>query len=118
MVLRAGVNFPSPQREGESLFEAHREVEGANVLGQRPNGDEINAGLGEFTDRFERHVAGYFKLGFAVGQFYCLAHLLGFEVIKHDDIGAGLDSLLQLLQVFDFHFDGHIRMQPEGFSTA
>ena len=31
------------------LAKAHRQVEGANVFGQRANGDEIDAGFGEFA---------------------------------------------------------------------
>lgn len=97
------------------LFEAHGEVKGANVFGQRADGDVVHTGFGEFTDRVERDVPGNFKLGAAVSQFYRLAHLLSFEIVEHDDIGSGLNGLLQLFQAFDFHFNRDVRVQPEGF---
>ena len=45
--------------EGDNLFEAHREVEGADVLGQGAYGDVIDAGFSKFADGVERHVAGH-----------------------------------------------------------
>ena len=62
-----------------------------------------------------RYVAGDFKLRLAIRAFDGFAHLFGFEVIEHDDVSPGLERGVQLFHVFDFDFDRHIRMQPEGF---
>lgn len=53
---------PLRAERGDNLFEAHREVEGADVLGQGAYGDVIDAGFSKFADGVERHVAGHLKL--------------------------------------------------------
>ncbi len=51
-LAREVVNLASPVGADRALChlaKAHRQVEGANVFGQRANGDEIDAGFGKFT---------------------------------------------------------------------
>ena len=55
---------------------------------QRPNGDEIDAGLRDFEYIFERNVDGRLKLCPAVGDFYGLAHCLGRHVVKEDPLNT------------------------------
>ena len=85
------------------------------MFGQRANRDEIHACFGKFAQRFMGDIARDFQTRLAVCAFYRFAHLVGFEVIEHDDVGSGFQRVVQLIQAFYFDFNRHIWVQPECF---
>lgn len=102
----------------DKLFEAHREVEGADMLGQGANGDVIDAGFSKFADGVERHVAGHLKLRLAVCAFDRFTHLLRVEVIEHDDVSPALMASSSSSSVSTSTSTGTSGCSQKAFSTA
>lgn len=46
----------------------------------------------------------------AVDAFHRLAHLVGVEIIQHDNIRACFQRIVQFIQIFDLDFYRHVRM--------
>ena len=103
------------QTGARELAETHREIKSADVLGQCAYGNVIDAGFSEFTNGVECDVAGDFQRCLAIGEFDCLAHHIGSEVIEHNNVGTGFQRFIQLFKVFNFDFYRNIRVQPERF---
>ncbi|VEB50543.1 Uncharacterised protein [Salmonella enterica subsp. enterica] len=43
-------------------------------------------------------------------RFHRLAHLVGVEIIQHDNIRACFQRIVQFIQIFDLDFYRHVRM--------
>ena len=81
------------------------------MLGQGADRDKIDAGLGEAADGLQGDVAGDLQLGPPGRDGDSVLHHGHLEVIQHDDIGLGLQGLLQLFQIFDLDLDPFPRIE-------
>src|SRR5690348_4507282 len=90
-----------------AIVEAHRQVDGADVLGQCADGDAVDAGFGDGADAFEVDAAGDFQRDAAGGEGDGFAqHHVG-EFVQQHAVGAGFDRLAQFVQRFDFAIEEH-----------
>ena len=70
-----------------------------------PDRDEIDAGLGEETDGFERHSAGRLEGNAAGDELYRLAQLGQVHIVEEQPIGAGRKRRLDLVDTVDLDLD-------------
>lgn len=88
------------------------------MFGERPDGDKVDAGFGELAQSVDGDVTGDFQLCLTAGYFHRFTHLLGVEVVEHDDIRASFQVLqLQLFQTLDTS-TGTSGCSQKAFSTA
>src|SRR5690242_16193517 len=83
-----------------AIVEAHRQVDGADVLGQRADGDAVDAGFGDGADAFEVDAAGDFQWHAAGGEGDGFAQHRVREFIQQHTVGARFDRLAQFVQRF------------------
>ena len=74
---------------------------------QSAHRNNVDAGLGVVTNRFQSDSAGRFQRNPSAATANGIPCLFHGEVIQKDDIGAGLDRILHALRVRHLHFDLH-----------
>jgi hypothetical protein len=82
----------------------HRQIKRPAMLCQRPNRNKIHARFCITHQCFIRNIPRSFQFGFAFGERYCFADFIEAEVVQHDDVGTGVEGLLQFFEVFYFYF--------------
>ena len=91
-------------------FEAHRQVDGAHVLGDAAHGHIVDAGLRDLANGLERHAARGLELERTrrpAVEEHRIGHGRQREIIEHRDVRACRDGLLQLIEVLDLDLDGN-----------
>ena len=85
-------------------------------MGQRTDGDQVGAGLGDCANSVERHAAGNFELNFRSRERARLANIVERHVVEQDRVGAGFKCFLNLREglAFDFDFE---RMRRDSTGT-
>lgn len=89
----------------------HGNVQGLDGMGQRPDGNDVHAGFRHRPQCFVRDTAAGLQqrtvppVGPArrPAQLRCLLHGGTVHVVQHNDIGSGLQGLLDLLQIACLH---------------
>src|SRR5690606_20150848 len=95
-----------PRRSGlRRLADPHREIDGADILGQRAGGDVIDPGGGDGGQGVAGDAAGDLQRGPPGGQPHRLLHGRQVEVVQQDLAGAGGQGLARLVQVFHLDLD-------------
>lgn len=91
-------------------LQAHRQINGADMLGQRADPDVIHSGLGDLPYGLERNAAGGFDfrrpLALAI-QGNRRAHIRRAELVEQDDVRTRSARFLEFRQRLDFNFDLH-----------
>src|SRR5690606_36698128 len=86
------------QARSANLFKAHGEIHRAYVLGERADGNVIHARSRQFAQCLVRVATRSLEFGAAVTEVDGTADGVEFEVVEHDDVGAGGQCLLELAQ--------------------
>src|SRR5690606_21116058 len=95
---------PRSRSPDASEAQAHGQVDGLDVLGQRADGDEIDTGLGDPPQALLVDPAGGFQGGAAAAARDGGAHVVQAQLVEHDDVGARLQRLIQLVEALHLHF--------------
>ena len=92
------------------------------MLGQRANGNQVDARLGNRDQGIVCDVARCLQLGSTIRVRDGCAKRLEGKVIEHDAIGSRLKCSLELRCVFDFDLNGFIgrdvSRSSDGFANA
>lgn len=88
------------------------------MLGQRPDRDKVDTGFRHRHQGLVADAAGGFQPGPSGHPLHCRPHVLQGELIEHDDVRARGQGLIQLVQVFGFHFHRPARGDAAGFGDG
>lgn len=94
--------------------QSHRQIYRPGVLGQRADGDIVNAGFGDIHQRLGADVSRGLELGPVGGEFDALRHVRQAKIVQHDDVGTGFQGDIQLIQGFYFHLHRLARRDLSG----
>ena len=88
---------------------SHGQIERFDIFGQRADRDAIDSGQRDFAQIIYRDAAGCFQFGPFTGVLYGSAQIVQIEIIKQYQFGTGIQSLIQLRQIFHFDLNGYAR---------
>ncbi len=87
-------------------------------MGQRADGNNVNAGQGYLPNVSKLNTAGGFDLRPPRRQLHHPRHIVEAHIVQHNDIGARLQGLAGFGDGGDFHLDSYARRRiPPGFSN-
>ena len=98
--------------------EAHRQIDGVDVLRDVADGDEVHAGFGHGPDVGERDAARSLELHsrcLGVAQADGFAEAIQGKVVQQQPVGAGGKGLGRLRESLHFHLEQHSWTQASRF---
>ena len=87
------------------MVEFQMEGKGWCGVGEGSDGDDVDAGLGDGSDRRKGDPAAGFEYGFAMEFLDDFGHDSREHIVEEDDIGTGVDGFGDLLGMVALYFD-------------
>ena len=105
----------SAARRVTLVLEIHPDVEDDHRVGQGPDGDEVDPGLGHLAGPLQGQASRRLQAGAAGGEPDRLGHGRRVHVVEQDAVAAGVEQGAELVEVGDLDLDREVGVgRPDG----